>query len=205
MKNILIILLLLVECTAIAQDAAPTLPVEKKHNRVYFNLFDLVFSTFSVSYERDIRRNSLMITAGGILSEDKQKSKTGGMGEVHYRLNLVDEKAGYDRTALFYLSPYFQYKYIDAEEIINASTNSYPVTATYTYTTAANLRSYHVGALLGLSLYAFKGRFCTSFYAGSGLRKVDIKGNQNLFNINLFQAGYSGVIPRLGFQLGIGF
>lgn len=188
-----------------AQEAAPVITEERRHNRIYFNMFDFIFSTFSVAYERDIKRNALMVLAGGILSESDTKTKKGGMGEIQYRFNMIDEKAGYDRSAFFYFTPYAQFKYIDAEESMEGYTNSYPYNTTYTYYSTANLRSYNAGAMIGLSLYALKGRFCSSFYAGGGLRYVDVKGNERLFENNIFSVGYSGVLPRFGFQLGIGF
>lgn len=202
--RILTVFSLFIIASALGQEPAPV-SVEKKHNRIYFNMPELFFNTFAVTYERDIKRNALQLSAGGILIENENKSRNGAAGELQFRFNLVDEKPGYDRTALFYLAPYAQYKYIDAEETVTGTNNNYPINTTYTYTSTANLQSYHVGAVLGLSLYAFKGRFCTSFFGGGGLRKVIVTGDKNLFENNVFQVAYSGVMPRFGFQLGLGF
>lgn len=188
-----------------AQDASLPISEEKRHNRVYFNMFDLVYSTFGVAYERDIKRNSLLISAGGILMKNNSRSRTGGSGEVQYRINLIDEKAGYENTVFLYFAPYAQFRYIDEEEkaIAYAYSNSYY--ASYSYINRANLRSYNGGALLGLSLYAMKRRLCFSFFAGGGLRYVDIRGSEYLFDQTVFSVGYSGVLPRFGFQFGVGF
>ncbi len=184
-------------------------------NHFYINPFDLFFKTFQVTYERDVTKskNSIAFTGGVLLEKSNNAFELGFNTELQYRINVFDystSKRGFQSNVFF--APYLQFRYIEHESTDELTSyamydpnnpNAKPVTVIDSRD--ANLRGYGVGVLMGLKSSAFNNRFCFGVYGGGGAKYTDVKGSQTVFGSSLVDENYTGITPKLGFQMGISF
>jgi hypothetical protein len=60
------------------------------------------------------------------------------------------------------------------------------------------------GVILGAQI-AFANRLFLDFYTGGGVKRSFGRQESVQTNYTVLDLGYNGVIPKIGFQLGIGF
>jgi hypothetical protein len=191
MKKILLALTLLLACGRLsAQEAAAAV------NKNFFSIgpLDLFFNTVQLSYERQLKNNSIAMMAGFKLTKaDEQLQRLGANAEIQYRVSLLYNKQDRvivnDRHSIFpYFAPYFHYRY---EEIY--SVNGSPVYVNSGFT----------GLGFGVRLTGLRNRLTASFFTGGGLRLSDVNGDWA--SDGMLGVGYSGIAPKIACYIGIAF
>lgn len=175
---------------------------KKRNNYFYFSPGELFFNTFQLGYERKLRdHNTLIFLAGFKLSKkDDIINRIGGNGEIQYRINLLYNKEmigliSSNYSTFAYFAPFIQYRYEDITDPVS------PETFPYYNTTIVN--STFGGLGFGFRLTALENRFCVNFFAGGGLKYSEVEGLRKYSEF--FEVGYTGITPKLSFQMGIAF
>lgn len=170
----------------------------------YFNPIQLLNGTFQVSVEHNIikKKTSICLVEGFIYSTNRI-NKIGFNAEIQYKINLANTGDAAKRITIFYFGPYLQYKYIELfykTNYISYGNRSINNT-TYNYVTA-----YGGGLIAGIKiLYLEKISF--DMYFGGGVKETIITGDYNKnysYRLGNYM-DYSGVIPKVGFQIGCAF
>ena len=105
-----------------------------------------------------------------------------------------------------FFAPYLRFSYTDISEDVTYASSTYNSNNYYTNISVEQnsyVRSYSGGLLFGVRMTGAENRFTTSIWAGGGLKASDVAGNQDYKDI--YKIGYTGMIPRIGIQLGISF
>jgi hypothetical protein len=170
---------------------------------VKFNPPMFLFSTMNLSYEYrpDVAKSFQL--SGGITYKSRANDYysvkdyvEGYTGELQIRLYPLAEE-GTDKNLYnnFYVAPYMQYKYYIIKNLFKDSyDNNVQVYSTDRFS------AYSLGILTGINNVVNK-RFHIDIYIGGGIRLADTKK----FNDNIFDYGFKGIAPRIGFDLGINF
>lgn len=206
----------LVPSLGFAQDAdeVPVSPIKTDgdiKNIVKISPFHFAEGTFLLSYERMLAENksSIMFSAG-IHSKDSYYYYSSGQQrfpefgfqeELQFRLYVIQPQAysrndrGFWYFKGFYAGPYLQHRYLQ-----RTVSNWDWVLQIYRQENES-LNEVAGGVLLGVQL-AIGNRFFMDFYTGGGVKQSFT--NLTQFSPGIGQPGYSGVIPKIGFQIGIG-
>lgn len=179
--------------------------IEKKSNilKNYFYLSTLPFlsNTFQINYERISPNNkkSILISGGLILNKSYDININWGFtDEIHFRFYLNDiRNTGTNKFKFaFYFSPYFAHKHEKVEYYI----------IHYDNYDLEYINSFSIGSLSGIK--GVLGRFALDIYTGGGIQKSITNNNdQNkLYNSKNYRGNnYTGILPKLGIQLGFSF
>lgn len=204
MKNIILVSLLAFGFTmsSFAQENAQH-DLKKRDNYFYVGPLDLFFNTLQIGYERKLSNHNTIALIGGFKLSKKAEliNRLGGNGEIQYRVNLLYNKEAISSvvkkySAFAYFAPYFQYRYeqITDPAAADVSTSQNEITI---------VNSGFAGLGFGFRLTAIENRFCLNVYAGGGLKYSDVNGNKKY--ADFMEVGYTGIAPKLSFQLGIAF
>ena len=183
-------------------------PQEPVRNIIKLSPFHFAEGTFLLSYEHLManQKSSLMLMAGLHSREDFNlpRPSFGFQEEVQYRLYVAPPSntgAG-GRNFLFfkgfYAGPYVYHRYrqqsrevfdwiLQANTIVNE-----------------NINEVSTGVILGAQI-AFANRLFIDFYTGGGIKRSFGRDESVQTNFSPLDLGYNGVIPKVGFQIGIGF
>lgn len=184
-----------------------------RKNYFYMSPFSLFTSHFKIAYERDIGNNSIVLMGGIILRESFNELRKGGTAELHYRINLYDTEQGKTRHRVYW-GPFAKYRYMEVDytetESIcvkwDTSLNGGTFCTQYDYPEIEKtdiLRSGSGGMVMGWRItHAEKINF--DIYLGGEAKISKISGRKNNYG-NIFQSGYTGVLPVAGFQFGVSF
>jgi hypothetical protein len=187
--------------TSFGQEAETV--VQPQRNYFYVSPVDLFFNNIELGYERMFAsRNSVFLKGGIKLSkQDDYFDRQGANAEMQYRIDLR-----YTRNTIYtapgrfttyaYFAPYISYRYeqITEERTIELGVERQQVSF---------INAGFAGVGFGMRFTALESRFCLNLFAGGGLRYSDING---LRKYNEFlQPGYTGIAPKVSFQLGIAF
>ena len=183
-----------------------------KRNYFYMSPFSLFTSHFKIAYERDISNNSIVLMGGIILRESFNELRKGGTVELHYRINLYDTEQGKTRHRVYW-GPFAKFRYMEVdytetESICVKWDSSFGGTycTQYDYPEIEKtdiLRSGSGGMVMGWRItHAEKINF--DIYLGGEAKFSEISGRKNNYD-NIFQSGYTGVLPVAGFQFGVSF
>lgn len=170
---------------------------------VKFNPPLFLLSTMNLSYEYrpDVAKSFQF--SGGITykyqTNDYYSTKDyveGYSGEAQIRLYpLAEEETDKNIYNNFYVAPYLQYKYYIIKDLYKDNYNN------ETYVNSSDrFSAYSLGILTGINNVVNK-RFHIDIYIGGGIRLANTKK----FNENIFDYGFKGIAPRIGFDLGINF
>lgn len=199
-----IIICLVVTAKLSAQDTTLTNAFNKK-NFFYIAPLDLIFNTIQIGYERKLpNHNSIAMYGGFKLSKkDEIVNRLGGNAEFQYRVNLLYDKEAVNpliknHSTYTYFAPFIQYRY---EEITDTSPDSNDISITNKEQTYVN--SGFAGFGFGIRLTALENRFTLNVFGGGGLKYSDVKGNRSY--ADFMEVGYTGIAPKISFQLGIAF
>ncbi len=97
-----------------------------------------------------------------------------------------------------YFAPYLMNHYLETEG------QSYDNNGAYSWNTDT-FDAFGGGMLFGWS-FSFANRINLDIYTGGGFRKTFNYNNTNSYNDNtVFDYGYSGIVPRLGIDIGFWF
>ncbi|MBL4654970.1 MAG: hypothetical protein JKY33_04010 [Bacteroidia bacterium] len=187
-------------------------------NYFYFDPFQVFGGVFQIGYEKDAGNVSFALLISGILRErswnDAYRAGLGGEFQVRFhqynyvKLKKIDpEKASYNH--IVYFAPFFKYQNVNDRytetDWVDCSTPANPWGNWCEITIEHNnlVTSYAGGIIFGMKMILMK-KMVLDFYAGGGLKISTVVGDLNDYN-GLWSLGYSGVMPKLGFQLGANF
>jgi hypothetical protein len=199
MKKILIVLtILVVGFSANAQVlATANSPEYKNVLKMSASLF--VRSTFQLGYEHFFQQNTSFYLTGGLTFQDSDYDKVWGIrNEAQMRFHVYTVVKPRESSRL-YFAPYLTNQYFETEGQVYDNYGNY-VWQTDTFDAVG------VGMLFGWS-YSFANRINLDIYTGGGIRKTFGYENADYYNDNsgVFDYGYSGIVPRLGIDIGFWF
>ncbi len=215
MKTKLIAVCLLASGSCFAQDKAEDEIIHS--NFIYGSPFGIFVNRFTLSMEHNLpSHNSFMVTGSLSLSDNLEKSERGGGGEFQYRVNMSKHPDRSSKYSFFYFAPYMQYRYMDVIDgqygnIYFANNNGTYASHYSYYNEQRIIHSVSGGLLLGIRLTNKSNRLSFDLFAGGGMKYSDVsyKNHQETYsyarNYSMFDAGYTGVVPRGGFQVGVSF
>jgi len=201
-RNLIISFFMLASLPLAAQnDEVP--PTWEARNFFYVSPVDLFLNTLELGYERKLaNQNSVAILGGFKLSQkDGYFNRLGGHGEFQYRINLHYKKSNggivHQRFSTYgYFAPFALFRY---EQIVDAYSSD--VSSSLNSTTFVN--SGFTGVGFGLRLTGLESRFSMNFFAGGGIKYSDVTGQKSYEDF--LQVGYTGITPKISFQMGIAF
>ncbi len=155
-------------------------------------------STFQMGFERFINPNTSLYLAGGLNFRDSDYEKNWGVRtEAQLRIHvytLIEPK----QSHRLYFAPYLMNHYLETE---SRNYNGLGQDDWQTDTFDA----FGGGMLFGWS-FSFANRINLDIYSGGGFRKtINYDPNNNYSNSGIFDYGYSGIVPRLGIDIGFWF
>lgn len=169
--------------------------------------FHFAEGTFLLSYERMLGEgNSSLMFSAGIHSRERwfdEAPQFGFQEELQFRIYVLppnNYSAGNKKFFYFkglYAGPYLMHRYRDRtvqnfDWILQQNVNE-----------KERINEVAGGVLLGTQ-FAFGNRLFLDVFTGGGVKRSFGRSSNNQF-IDVFQPGYNGVIPKVGFQLGVGF
>lgn len=204
MRKILFILCLFSVSFVKGQDMVDEPALRNTFRVGMFHFFD---NTFYLNYERKLKNgNGLLLGGGAIYKEDDYERNAGYRTEVQLKIYVI-EHANEKRMNKLYFAPYFTFKYLERKVY-----NNYPFydewgNMIYQPPTKEYYHSFSPGIVAGYSLTLYK-RINIDMYLGGGLKRTfdaDFKGRITHDNSSIWQPGYSGVLPKIGVDIGIVF
>ena len=217
-------LLLIGLCLALFHNSFAQEEPQPHKNSFHLSFLPLIVNTFQVGYERQIGKNSILLSPRFIYKDNVSTSSgikygydaTGVGGELQYRISLggnsVPNKD--DGKALrqtdFYFAPFATTDFISTKnysvEQVLDSTNGYmSFYHDEQVTTGNSINSYSGGVLFGMKLF-LNSRLFVDGYGGAGFRKSYGNRSYNIYGGgNLFGVGYSGILLKGGIQVGFTF
>lgn len=165
-----------------------------KYLKNYFYLVPLpaISKTFQIGYEKILgnTKRSILISGGILATGTNNDMNLGFTDEIQFRFYLNDIKNSVKEEKFrfaFYFSPFITHKYIKADSYY------------YDY-----INSISSGLVSG-----WKGtysRFVFDIFIGGGLKKSITNRNNPIFaSSNYWNDKYTGVLPKVGIQLGFSF
>ena len=155
-------------------------------------------STFQLGFERFFQPNTSFYLAAGLNFEDSEYDKNWGVRtELQLRFNVYTIIRPRDSHRL-YFAPYVLNQYFETKTIDYASSvpNAWLVDT---------FDAFGGGMLFGWS-YSFANRINLDIYTGGGIRKTFNYDNYSNSGSGEFSDyGYSGIVPRLGIDIGFWF
>jgi hypothetical protein len=181
---------------------------EPVHNIIKLSPFHFAEGTFLLSYEHIManEKSSIMVLAGLHSRENfnAPEPSFGFQEELQYRFYVSPPKntgAGGRNFVFFkgfYAGPYVYHRYrSQSRQVFDWILQS---------NTLVDERINEVsgGVILGAQI-AFANRLFLDFYTGGGVKRSFGRQESVQTNYSVLDLGYNGVIPKIGFQLGIGF
>ncbi len=222
MKKLALLILICVTNNCFTQDSISSgfNPLEYK-NVLTFNIFTFMNSTFQLNYERVLKENNNIVFNMSI----KYKSSTNQViqsykAELQYKcflFNIYKKKT----SKRMYFAPYIFAKYSEEKcmDTYPYYYYDYPVyiDTTYSYTDYYYYNAYGTGIMAGFELIFVK-RLYLDMYLGGGIRRTFEHNNLSVkyddgsnsyyythYNNSVWDEGYSGIEPRIGFNFGFNF
>jgi len=197
MKKILFVLFIATYTTANCQNIDST---KVYNNKLKFSVVNFIDNTLFISYERTLKNdNALYIGCGPLYSNSNGEPKSGLRAEFQYKL-YITKKEKANSIKRIYFAPYLTYKFLEKKSNYwNGNNTIFNLTKQY--------HSFCPGIIAGYSITVYN-RINIDFYVGGGLKRTfdgDFNGHILYDNDNLWSPGYSGVIPKIGFDIGITF
>lgn len=151
-------------------------------------------STFQMGIEHFVNPTASLFVAGGLKFIDRDSESTWGVGGEAQMKFHVYTVINPNNSHRLYFAPYVQYQYMDEQY-------SY-----WYYPDRQDVRDIYsaigAGILFGWS-FSFANRINLDIYTGGGLRKAfDVDERTDT---EIFMPAYSGITPRLGFDIGFWF
>lgn len=177
---------------------------EIKHNFIKMSPLYFATSIFQLGYERLVGYDKgLLFFASVKYLENGHETKEGYGGEFQFKYYIFNKKLSKNYHRL-YFSPYFNYKYTEIE--LEKYSNVYPPVHNDEYVTNF-YTSYSIGVLFGYSLITIS-HLNIDVYLGGAMRRSteDIYTNDTYDTYDdLFDPGYKGIAPKVGFDIGFNF
>jgi hypothetical protein len=199
MKKIFLAILIVASASgAFAQILATANSPEYK-NILKMSVSQFTRSTFQMGYERFVTPTSSLFVAAGLSFEDSEYNKIFGIRtEAQMRFHVFTVIKPKDSHRL-YFAPYLLNQYFETENMTyDNNGNSMWETDTFD--------AFGGGMLFGWS-FSFANRINLDIYTGGGIRKTFNYDPSEItyYNDGVFDYGYSGIVPRLGIDIGFWF
>lgn len=195
-KPIAVLLFILMMTGASAQILATANSPEYK-NLLKMSTSLFVRSTFQLGYERFFNPNTSFYLTAGLGFKDNDYEKIFSVrNEAQMRFHVFTVVQPRQSHRL-YFAPYLLNEYFENE--YHDYSSGYEMWRTDTFD------AFGGGMLFGWS-YSFANRINLDIYTGGGFRKTfgfDI--DDNYYDDSVFEYGYTGIIPRLGIDIGFWF
>lgn len=194
MKKFLLTVIIFLLTLAVYSQIRPT-SSSKDYNNI-FKISPAMFtrSTFQMGVEHFINPTTgLYLTAGLKFIDQESESTWGVAGEAQLKFHVYTI-INPENSHRLYFAPYIQYQYMNEEYQYWTYPNVETITDAYS--------AIGTGILFGWS-FSFANRINLDIYTGGGLRKafhVDDRTDKEIF-----MPAYSGISPRLGFDVGFWF
>ena len=214
---LLITVLFVYQATAQVNNEGPP------HSRDSFKISPLHFfidNTLSMSYEKmsaDIKqvtdKQAGYQFSGSFTSKktdnddglNKNNTSLSGFGlEFQYRKYIIRSNMNDPKGFYFnglYAGPFFSYNRNKYKREFTENQNT-PIAININQSEILN--SYSAGAIFGVQ-FSIEDKFFLDLYVGGGARHNVSEGDKISPRSNFLDVGYSGVLPKLGFDLGVGF
>ncbi len=219
MKNIFLVILciILIGITSESFGQESTSNVFEYNNVLKFSPFNMGQSELQVSYERYFldRKYSIILFPSIYLRQTVDNNLTGFqiMGQYRFYLTHYNKLIRKNFLGLFnygfYGGPYLLYFDYNEEYESGYWSNTLGEYISGTFTKAS--QSVEGGVLIGLQA-DITPRITTDFYIGGGVRKTESSDTFQEVNedpyyqdYSVFDPAFSGVKPKIGFQIGITF
>jgi hypothetical protein len=199
MKKSLIALLIVVSTSGAYAQILATANSPEYKNILKMSASLFVRSTFQMGYERFFNPNTSLYFAAGVSFKDSDYEKVFGLRtEIQPRFHVFTVIQPRQSHRL-YFAPYLANEYFETE-YRDYSQSGYEVWTTDSFD------AFGGGMLFGWS-YSFANRINLDIYTGGGFRKTFgyDPGNTNYYDDTVFDYGYSGIVPRLGIDIGFWF
>jgi hypothetical protein len=199
MKKLFLSMLIAVSTSCAFAQVLATANSPEYKNILKMSVSQFTRSTFQLGLEHYIAPTTSFYLAAGLNFKDSDQSKTWGLiteAQMRFHVFTVIKPRTSQRL---YFAPYLLNQYFETE---NKAYNSYgnPLWKTDTFD------AFGGGMLFGWS-FSFANRINLDIYTGGGLRKTfNYDDTENMYyNESTFDYGYSGIVPRLGIDLGFWF
>ena len=202
-KVILVFSLVLGGLTSNAQDGAKALIKNSP-----FHFFD---GTFNMSYEKAISNSRSLNFSGGFHLQDNSWSSEDGIGwtgELQLRKYLINFKKQKSVLSGVYVAPYIKGAYFSSEEDWQDygyyDENDLWIEEDYYNSYSKEIKNIQGGLLMGAQLL-FGNIISLEVFLGGGIQYAEVEGfNSDYYNTSDMKE-YTGVIPRIGFNIGAAF
>lgn len=154
-------------------------------------------NTFQLGYERFINPTTSLYLAAGMNFKDSDYERDWGLrteAQMRFHVYTVINPSSSHRL---YFAPYLMNHYLTLENRIYEYPSGNQEWKSDTFDAVSG------GMLFGWS-YTFANRINLDIYTGGGLRKTFNYEKNDNYN-DLFDYGYSGIVPRLGVDIGFWF
>lgn len=212
MRYLFLFLLLLLSQFVTGQNTMQSEEFEYEYKNVLrLSPIELGRAEFQVGYERYFanRDQSIGLFPSLIKSSRGEESRDGFQMMLQYRfyLSQLQRKANETLNMFnigFYAAPYL-IGLTSKETSERYSYNPETFGDEY-YFVEETINALEGGALLGIQLDITR-RIVLDFYVGGGIRESKVTSTDNIQggDFGIFEAGYAGVKPRIGLQMGITF
>jgi hypothetical protein len=203
-KIILVFSLVLGALTSNAQDGAKALIKNSP-----FHFFD---GTFNMSYEKAISNSKSLNFSGGFHLQDNSWSSEddiGWIGELQLRKYLINFKKQKSVLSGVYVAPYIKGAYFSSEEDWQDygyydENDLWIEEVGYYNSYSKEIKNIQGGLLMGAQLL-FGNIISLEVFLGGGIQYAEVEGfNSDYYNTSNMKE-YTGVIPRIGFNIGAAF
>jgi hypothetical protein len=197
MKKLTSVLLLVLSISGASAQVLATANSPEYKNLLKMSTSLFVRSTFQLGYERYFNQNTSFYLAAGLGYRDNDYEKVFAVrSEAQMRFHVYTVVQPRQSHRL-YFAPYLLNEYYETE--YNHYTSGYEMWSTDTFD------AFGGGMLFGWS-YSFANRINLDIYTGGGFRKTfGYDSESNYYDDSVFEYGYSGIVPRLGIDIGFWF
>jgi hypothetical protein len=199
MRKLFAAFLIVISTTgAMAQILATANSPETK-NLLKMSVSQFTRSTFQMGYERFVAPTTSFYLAAGLSFENSDYDKVFGIRtEAQVRFHVFTSIRPKESHRL-YFAPYLMNQYFETEKKVYDNNGNYDWQVD-------TFDAFGGGMLFGWS-FSFANRINLDIYTGGGIRKTfnyDI-GDNIYYSDGVFDYGYSGIVPRLGIDIGFWF
>jgi hypothetical protein len=198
MKKILFVCVFIISTSGVFAQILATANSPEYRNVLKMSASLFTRNTFQMGYERFLNPNTSLYLAAGLNFRDTDYERNWGVRtEAQMRFHVYTIIKPKESHRL-YFAPYLMNHYIETE------TRDYSGSA-MTVWKSDTFNAFGGGMLFGWS-FSFANRINLDMYTGGGFRKTfnyDVETNTN--NNGVFDYGYSGIVPRLGIDIGFWF
>lgn len=197
-KNLLTVFILVIMASGASAQVLATANSPEYKNMLKMSAALFTRSTFQMGYERYFNPNTSFLIAAGLTFKDSDYEKVVGIRTEAQMKFHVFTAINPKTSHRLYFAPYLLNEYYDTES------NQYDYNGNYLWVTDT-FDAFGGGMLFGWS-FTFANRVNLDIYTGGGLRKAfGYNSDVNYYDDSIFDYGYSGIIPRLGIDIGFWF